>query len=136
TLNLRIETVPAIYGMDVVMRIFNMRLEMFTLQNLGLADDEKAIVDDIINHPTGMVLIVGPTGSGKTTTLYSLINTLNTPERKIITLEDPVEYNIEGVVQIPVEGALEGQDFDEKLRSVLRLDPDVVMVGEIRDRDT
>jgi len=82
------------------------------------------------------VLVVGPTGSGKTTTLYSVINTLNTPERKIITLEDPVEYNLPGVVQIPVVGQLEGHDFSEKLRAVLRLDPDVVMVGEIRDQDT
>src|SRR5947207_3911328 len=87
-------------------------------------------------HPTGMVLIVGPTGSGKTTTLYSLINTLNTPERKIITLEDPVEYNMPGVVQIPVKGELGTTSFAEKLRAVLRLDPDVVMVGEIRDQDT
>jgi type II secretory ATPase GspE/PulE/Tfp pilus assembly ATPase PilB-like protein len=83
-----------------------------------------------------MVLIVGPTGSGKTTTLYSLINTLNTTERKIITLEDPVEYNLPGVTQIPVTGELEGHDFAERLRAVLRLDPDVVMVGEIRDQDT
>jgi type IV pilus assembly protein PilB len=83
-----------------------------------------------------MVLVVGPTGSGKTTTLYSIINTLNTPERKIITLEDPVEYNMAGVVQIPVSGTLEGHNFADNLRAVLRLDPDVVMVGEIRDQDT
>ena len=136
TINLRVETVPAVYGMDVVMRVFNLRLEMFKLENLGLSQQEKTIVDDIIRHPTGLVLIVGPTGSGKTTTLYSLINTLNTPERKIITLEDPVEYNVPGVVQIPVEGQMEGHDFAEKLRALLRLDPDVVMVGEIRDPDT
>jgi type II secretory ATPase GspE/PulE/Tfp pilus assembly ATPase PilB-like protein len=83
-----------------------------------------------------MVIVVGPTGSGKTTTLYSILNTLNSPERKIITLEDPVEYNMPGVVQIPVHGALEAESFAEKLRAVLRLDPDVVMVGEIRDKDT
>jgi type II secretory ATPase GspE/PulE/Tfp pilus assembly ATPase PilB-like protein len=135
-LNLRVETVPAVYGMDVVMRLFNMRIELFTLENLGLSEEEHKIVSEVIKNPTGMVLIVGPTGSGKTTTLYSLINTLNTPERKIITLEDPVEYNIPGVVQIPVKGQMEGHDFAEKLRAVLRLDPDVVMVGEIRDQDT
>ena len=135
-LNLRVETVPAFYGMDVVMRLFNLKLEYFRLDNLGLSDRERSVVNDIISHPTGMVLIVGPTGSGKTTTLYSIINTLNVPERKIITLEDPVEYNLPGVVQIPVEGQLEGQSFAEKLRGVLRLDPDVVMVGEIRDADT
>jgi type II secretory ATPase GspE/PulE/Tfp pilus assembly ATPase PilB-like protein len=136
TLNLRVETVPAVYGMDVVMRLFNLKLEFFKLENLGLDEQEAAVVNDIIVRPTGMVLIVGPTGSGKTTTLYSIINTLNTPERKIITLEDPVEYNMPGVVQIPVTGTLGSQSFAEKLRAVLRLDPDVVMVGEIRDQDT
>jgi len=135
-LNLRVETVPAVYGMDVVMRLFNMRIELFKLENLGLNEQELDVVNSVIKDPTGMVLIVGPTGSGKTTTLYSLINTLNTEERKIITLEDPVEYNIPGVVQIPVKGQMEGHDFAEKLRAVLRLDPDVVMVGEIRDQDT
>jgi type IV pilus assembly protein PilB len=136
SINLRVETVPTVYGMDVVMRLFNMRLDMLKLENLGLSRQEAAVVDDVIKHPTGMVLVVGPTGSGKTTTLYSLINTLNTTERKIITLEDPVEYNMPGVVQIPVTGQLEGHDFAERLRAVLRLDPDVVMVGEIRDQDT
>jgi type II secretory ATPase GspE/PulE/Tfp pilus assembly ATPase PilB-like protein len=135
-INLRVETVPTVYGMDAVMRLFNMRLDLLRLDNLGLSGQESAVVNEVIQHPTGMVLIVGPTGSGKTTTLYSLINTLNTPERKIITLEDPVEYNMPGVVQIPVTGELEGHDFAERLRAVLRLDPDVVMVGEIRDQDT
>jgi type IV pilus assembly protein PilB len=93
-------------------------------------------VGDIIKHPTGMVLVVGPTGSGKTTTLYSLINTLNSDERKIITLDDPVEYILRGVVQIPVAGDVKEAGFAEKLRAVLRLDPDIVMVGEIRDQDT
>lgn len=135
-LNLRVEAVSSVYGMDVVMRLFNMQLEFFKLENLGLSPHEAEVVDDVIKHPTGMALIVGPTGSGKTTTLYSLINTLNTPERKIITLEDPVEYNMPGVVQIPVEGQLDDKSFAENLRAVLRLDPDVVMVGEIRDQDT
>jgi type IV pilus assembly protein PilB len=90
-INLRVETVPAVYGMDVVMRLFNMRIELFKLENLGLSEQENAVVSGVIKDPTGMVLVVGPTGSGKTTTLYSIINTLNTEERKIITLEDPVE---------------------------------------------
>lgn len=136
TVNLRVETVPTVYGVDVVMRLFNMKVEYFKLENLGLNEDERASVDDVIQHPTGMVLVVGPTGSGKTTTLYSLINTLNTPERKIITLEDPVEYFIGGVVQIPVNGDQNQNGFADKLRAVLRLDPDVVMIGEIRDQDT
>ena len=136
TLNLRVETIPSFFGMDAVMRLFNMRLDMFNLERLGLSSKESEVVDSIIQNPSGMVLVVGPTGSGKTTTLYSLINTLNSPERKIITLEDPVEYNMPGVVQVPVSGAVGTANFAEKLRSVLRLDPDVVMVGEIRDEDT
>lgn len=136
TVNLRVEAVATVHGMDVVMRLFNMNLEMLKLENLGLSPAESKVVNEVIQHPTGMVLVVGPTGSGKTTTLYSIINTLNTPERKIITLEDPVEYNMPGIIQIPVEGELEGHDFAERLRAVLRLDPDVVMVGEIRDEDT
>lgn len=136
TLNLRVETVPTVYGMDIVMRLFNLKLELFNLENLSLSPPEMAAVQDIIKRPTGMVIVVGPTGSGKTTTLYSILNTLNTPERKIITLEDPVEYNMPGVVQIPVRGSLATESFAEKLRAVLRLDPDVVMVGEIRDKDT
>lgn len=136
TVNLRVETVPTVYGIDVVMRLFNFKLEFLRLDNLGLKDNEREAVDDVIAHPSGMVLIVGPTGSGKTTTLYSIINTLNTSERKIITLEDPVEYFMPGIVQIPVDGDHNQKGFAEKLRAVLRLDPDVVMVGEIRDQDT
>lgn len=136
TVNLRVETVPAAYGQDVVMRLFTLELELLNLDKLGLSKQERDVVDDVIRHPTGMVLIVGPTGSGKTTTLYSLINTLNSDERKIITLEDPIEYYMRGVVQIPVHGDENATGFAEKLRAVLRLDPDVVMVGEIRDQDT
>lgn len=136
TVNLRVETVPAVYGQDVVMRLFNLHLELLDLNSLGLSERERSVVDDIITRPTGMVLIVGPTGSGKTTTLYSLITTLNSDERKIITLEDPVEYFLPGVVQIPVQGDHNLQGFADKLRAVLRLDPDTLMVGEIRDQDT
>jgi type II secretory ATPase GspE/PulE/Tfp pilus assembly ATPase PilB-like protein len=136
TVNLRVETVPTAYGQDVVMRLFTLEMELLNLDKLGLSERERLVVDDIIRHPTGLVLIVGPTGSGKTTTLYSLINTLNSEERKIITLEDPIEYFMRGVVQIPVHGDQNNTGFAEKLRAVLRLDPDVVMVGEIRDQDT
>lgn len=134
--NLRVEAVPTVYGQDVVMRLFNLKLEYLKLDNLRLSENERQVVDDIIQHPTGLVLIVGPTGSGKTTTLYSLLNTLNTPDRKLITLEDPVEYFMKGVVQIPVDGDSNKVGFAERLRGVLRLDPDVVMIGEIRDQDT
>jgi len=137
-INLRLETVPTINGMDVVMRLFNMRQDSYVLDKLGLSPDERAIVDDIIAKPSGLVMVVGPTGSGKTTTLYSMLNTLNSDERKIITIEDPVEYQFAGVTQIPVHSTESGNDnsFADKLRAVLRLDPDIVMVGEIRDMDT
>jgi type II secretory ATPase GspE/PulE/Tfp pilus assembly ATPase PilB-like protein len=136
--NVRLETVPTINGMDVVMRLFNMDAEMYKLDRLGLSETERAVVDGIIAKPSGLVMVVGPTGSGKTTTLYSMLNSLNTDERKIITIEDPVEYQLPGITQISVRSSEAGNDesFAEKLRAVLRLDPDIVMVGEIRDMDT
>lgn len=136
--NVRLETVPTINGMDVVMRLFNMDASMYTLDRLGLTPAERSVVDGIIAKPTGLVMIVGPTGSGKTTTLYSMLNTLNSEERKIITIEDPVEYQFPGITQISVHSQEGGNDdsFADKLRAVLRLDPDIVMVGEIRDLDT
>lgn len=136
TVNLRVETMPAVYGMDVVLRLFNLREEYMRLDALDLTDKERQVISEIISHPSGLVLMVGPTGSGKTTTLYSIINGLNHPERKIITLEDPVEFYIRGVTQIPVDSRSDKNGFAEKFRSVLRSDPDVVMVGEIRDLDT
>lgn len=137
-INLRLETVPTINGIDVVMRLFNMSQDNYVLDKLGLAPSERKVVDDIIAKPSGLVLAVGPTGSGKTTTLYSMLNTLNSEERKIITIEDPVEYQFAGISQIPVRSVEGGNDnsFADKLRAVLRLDPDIVMVGEIRDSDT
>ena len=136
SVNLRVETVPALYGMDIVLRLFNLKPELMRLDKLDLNETEQSIIYDIIAHPTGLVLVVGPTGSGKTTTLYSMINELNTPERKIITLEDPVEYSIKGITQIPIDSQHNEHGFADKFRAVLRLDPDVVMVGEIRDNDT
>ena len=137
TVNLRLETVPTINGMDMVMRLFNMDQSMYNLDRLGLSERERSIVDDIIAKPSGLVLVVGPTGSGKTTTLYSMLNTLNNDERKIITIEDPVEYQFQGITQITVNSkSAQETNFAERLRAVLRLDPDIVMVGEIRDMDT
>lgn len=136
-INLRLETTPTINGMDAVMRLFNMRDDMFTLEKLGLSVDERKVLDDIIDKPTGLVLVVGPTGSGKTTTLYSILRSLSTPERKIITIEDPVEYQFPGITQISVTSTNSNENnFADRLRAVLRLDPDIVMVGEIRDNDT
>lgn len=134
-LNMRIETVPTLYGQDAVIRLFNMDVSLLNLDNLGLSERERKPIDEVISHPHGMVLMVGPTGSGKTTTLYSILMRLNNPQRKIITLEDPVEYGLDGMSQIPVYSR-EGDSFANKLRAVLRLDPDVIMVGEIRDVDT
>lgn len=136
--NVRLETVPTINGMDVVMRLFNMQSEMYQLDRLGLSDSERKVLDGIIAKPSGLVMVVGPTGSGKTTTLYSIMNSLNSDERKIITIEDPVEYQFPGITQISVKSSEGGNDasFADKLRAVLRLDPDTVMVGEVRDNDT
>lgn len=135
--NVRLESVPTITGLDVVMRLFNMDQEMYNLERLGLSPAEKQMIDGIIDKPSGLVLVVGPTGSGKTTTLYSMLNTLNNPERKIITVEDPVEYRFQGISQLSVTTKNSQEtSFAEKLRAVLRLDPDVIMVGEIRDNDT
>ncbi|HEY4964412.1 MAG TPA: GspE/PulE family protein [Candidatus Saccharimonadales bacterium] len=137
--NVRLETVQTINSMDVVMRLFNMDQALYTLDRLGLSPEERKNVDDIIAQPNGLVMVVGPTGSGKTTTLYSMLNSLNNSERKIITVEDPVEYQFSGITQIPVHtknGSGHDSRFADKLLAVLRLDPDIVMVGEIRDMDT
>ena len=134
-LNIRVEMIPTMYGQDAVLRLFNFDETLLNLDLLGLGVEERAEINEVISHPRGLVLMVGPTGSGKSTTLYSIINALNTTDRKIITLEDPIEYGITGISQIPIN-TTEGGSFADGLRSVLRLDPDVVMVGEIRDADT
>lgn len=133
--NLRVEIVPTMYGMDAVMRLFTFDESLLNLDSLGLDDESKEQIEEVIKRPRGLVMVVGPTGSGKSTTLYSILNALNHPNRKIITLEDPVEFGITGITQIPIRST-KGADFATGLRSVLRLDPDVVMVGEIRDVDT
>lgn len=134
-LNLRVETVPTMYGQDAVLRLFNFDESLLNLDLLGIPDKQRKEIDDVVSHPRGLVLMVGPTGSGKSTTLYSMLNALNTTDRKLITLEDPIEYGLTGISQIPID-TTHGQSFADALRSVLRLDPDVVMVGEIRDVDT
>lgn len=134
-LNIRVEAVPTMYGMDAVFRLFNFDESLLNLDLLGIPDKQREQIDEIVSHPRGLVLMVGPTGSGKSTTLYSMLNALNTSDRKLITLEDPIEYGLTGISQIPVD-TTHGASFADGLRSVLRLDPDVVMVGEIRDQDT
>lgn len=134
-LNMRIETIPTLYGQDAVIRLFNFDESLLNLDLLGIPAQQRKEIDEVISHPRGMVLMVGPTGSGKSTTLYSMLNALNTTDRKLITLEDPIEYGLTGIAQIPIN-TTGGQSFADGLRAVLRLDPDVVMVGEIRDQDT
>ena len=133
--DMRVETVPTLHGTDVVMRLFNLQVEYLDLKNIGLSQKQLDIITNLITHPHGMILIVGPTGSGKTSTQYSILNYLNKSEVKIVTLEDPIEYELSGVAQIPVKTA-DAESFIEKFRAVLREDPDIVMLGEIRDPDT
>ncbi|TWP22501.1 type II secretion system protein GspE, partial [TM7 phylum sp. oral taxon 349] len=133
--NIRVETVPTVYGQDAVLRLFNFDESLLNLDLLGIPPRQRREIDEVVSHPRGLMLMVGPTGSGKSTTLYSVLNALNTSDRKLITLEDPVEYSLSGISQIPID-TTHGQSFADGLRSVLRLDPDVVMVGEIRDTDT
>lgn len=133
--NMRIETIPTAYGMDAVIRLFNFDEGLLQIDKIGLDGIRRQRVEEVIAHPHGMVMVVGPTGSGKSTTLFSIINALNNPSRKILTLEDPVEIAVPGVSQIPVD-TNGGKTFADNLRAVLRLDPDVIMVGEIRDVDT
>ena len=133
--NMRIETVPTNYGTDMVVRLFNFDESLLQLEKLGLDPDRLHNIEEVVSHPHGMVMVVGPTGSGKSTTLFSIINALNNTSRKIITLEDPVEISVPGISQIPVDTG-GGKTFGDNLRAVMRLDPDVIMVGEIRDVDT
>jgi len=134
-LDLRVSTVPTLHGESVVLRLLNQDSVALDLGALGFADAELSRFADILALPHGMVLVTGPTGSGKTTTLYTAVSRLNTAQRKIITVEDPVEYEIEGVNQIPVRPAI-GLTFAGALRSIVRQDPDVILVGEMRDLET
>ncbi|MDQ5984352.1 MAG: Type II secretion system protein E [Syntrophus sp. SKADARSKE-3] len=134
-LDIRVSTMPTISGGGVVMRLLYREKISFDLEYLGLDVDHKELVVNLISRSYGMLLVTGPTGSGKTTTLYSMLTRLNDPERKIITIEDPVEYQLEGINQIQTKSEI-GLTFASALRSILRHDPDIIMVGEIRDRET
>ena len=133
--DVRISTMPTQYGESVVMRLLNQGSGILGLENIGMPDAMLNKVREVIHRPSGMVLVTGPTGSGKTTTLYAALNELNTAERKIITVEDPVEYRLPGINQVQVNEKIE-LTFDRVLRSALRQDPDVVLVGEMRDENT
>ncbi|MCC7277607.1 MAG: type II secretion system ATPase GspE [Chromatiaceae bacterium] len=134
-LDLRVSTVPTMFGESVVMRLLDKESVRFDLDALGFDGGPRARLDQIMEIPYGILLVTGPTGSGKSTTLYTVLSRLNTQERKIITVEDPVEYQIPGINQIQVKPAI-GMTFSGALRSIVRQDPDIIMVGEMRDLET
>ena len=134
-LDIRVSTVPTLYGESVVLRLLNRDSISFDFASLGFTETCRQQLDRLLTIPNGMILVTGPTGSGKTTTLYTALHQLNTPVRKLITVEDPVEYQLAGINQIQVKSSI-GLSFASALRSIVRQDPDVIMVGEMRDLET
>jgi general secretion pathway protein E len=134
-LDLRVSTVPTAHGESVVMRLLDRETVVFDFQRLGFTDEFLPQFEHVLQQPHGILLVTGPTGSGKTTTLYTALSRLNTPDVKIITVEDPVEYQIEGINQIQAKPQI-GLDFANALRSIVRQDPDIIMIGEMRDLET
>jgi type II secretory ATPase GspE/PulE/Tfp pilus assembly ATPase PilB-like protein len=133
--DVRVGTMPTIYGESVVLRLLEKGAQVLSPRELGLDDERSGLLTRLVEKPYGIFLSTGPTGCGKTTTLYSILSSIYTPERKFLTIEDPVEYELPGVGQIPVRPS-RGFTFATGLRSILRQDPDVIMVGEIRDSET
>lgn len=133
-LDLRISTMPTPFGESVVIRILPAKM-LFSLERLGLSAQDLKVFETLTKKPHGIIFVTGPTGSGKTTTLYACLNRINTKEAKIITIEDPIEYEMQGITQVQVMPEI-GFDFSKGLRSMLRHDPDVIMVGEVRDLET
>ena len=133
--DIRVSTIPTIHGESIVMRLLDRSSIFLSLTSLGLASETLRLFEKLIIRPHGILLVTGPTGSGKTTTLYAALDKINSPEKKIITIEDPVEYQLKGVNQIPVKPKI-GLTFANGLRHIVRQDPDVIMVGEIRDLET
>lgn len=134
-LDLRVSTVPTAHGESVVMRLLDRETVVFDFQRLGFSGDFLPKFQQVLDQPHGILLVTGPTGSGKTTTLYTALSQLNTADVKIITVEDPVEYQIEGINQIQAKPQI-GLDFSHALRSIVRQDPDIIMIGEMRDLET
>ncbi len=133
--DVRVSIAPTFYGENAVMRLLAEQAEAFTLEGLGFVDDDLVKIQKAIKKPYGMILVTGPTGSGKTTTLYTILKMLNIPDVSIVTIEDPIEYSITGIEQIQVNSRT-GITFASGLRSILRQDPNIIMVGEIRDEET
>jgi len=134
-IDFRVSTLPTQFGESVVLRVLDRSIVSLELENLGMPDDVHQFFVEDIDKPNGIIIVTGPTGSGKTTTLYSALRRINTIESKLLTAEEPVEYDIEGIVQVPVNEPI-GLTFARLLRSFLRQDPDIIMVGEIRDIET
>ncbi|MCK5008871.1 MAG: type II secretion system ATPase GspE [Deltaproteobacteria bacterium] len=134
-IDFRVSTLPTMFGESVVLRILDRESVVLDLEKLGFPDYDLIKFRDLINRPYGIILVTGPTGSGKTTTLYAALGEINSPEKKIITVEDPIEYQLGGVNQVQVKAGI-GLSFANILRSILRQDPDVIMIGEIRDAET
>ena len=135
TIDVRVSTLPTKNGESVVMRLLNKSAVSLDLNTLGFRNEELKLIYQLLSKPNGIILVTGPTGCGKTTTLYSVLNYLNDVETKIITTEDPVEYDIDGLIQVQVNPSI-GVDFANCLRTILRQDPDIILVGEIRDEET
>jgi MSHA biogenesis protein MshE len=133
--DIRLSTMPVQYGESVVMRLLNQSAENFGMDRVGMPDHMLALLKKIVTMPNGILLVTGPTGSGKTTTLYGILSSLNTPEKKIISVEDPVEYRLARINQVQVNSRID-LSFARVLRTVLRQDPDIIMVGELRDQET
>jgi len=134
-IDLRVSTLPTVFGESTVMRVLDRSVVALDLERLGMREEELEFFREAVSQPNGIVLVTGPTGSGKTTTLYSVLNEANTPDVKIITTEDPVEYDLDGIVQVPIREDI-GVTYAACLRSILRQDPDKILVGEIRDLET
>ena len=134
-INIRTSTMPSIYGENMVLRLLDTSGGILSLERLGMSEDDRKKIEEMIQKPYGMILSTGPTGSGKSTSLYSILKNINKPDINIITVEDPVEYRIEKIRQIQLNRKA-GMTFADGLRSILRQDPDVIMVGEIRDAET
>ena len=135
TLDIRVSTFPTIYAESISLRLLNQKKQAFSMEKLGMSQQEQDIISEILDFPHGIILVTGPTGSGKSTSLNAFLRKINSTDLRIITIEDPIEYEIEGVNQLQVKSEI-GLTFASALRHVLRQDPDVIMVGEIRDRET
>ena len=135
TLDIRVSTIPTIYAESISLRLLNQKKEAYTMDRIGMSTDEQAQITQILDYPHGIVLVTGPTGSGKSTSLNAFLRKINSTDLRIITIEDPIEYEVPGVNQMQVRPEI-GLSFADALRHVLRQDPDVIMVGEIRDKDT